>query len=208
MSRIREPKIVMNSKQLIETIKIHNGSIANIEYHNARFNRTQKELFNINNKIQLQNYITPPKDNQLYRCRVWYAKEIEKIEYIPYMPKEQRRFIVVESDIDYRYKYANRQALDELKTLHSTYDDIIIAKDGLLCDTTIANIAFFDGSSWYTPSKPLLKGTMRAFLLDKGNLKEKDIIIDDIKNYRGFAIMNAMIGFKIVNNFSIRTFNG
>jgi len=194
--------------QCIETIKIQNGSISNIEYHNERFNRTQRELYNLVQNIQLQNYITPPNDNVLYRCRIRYAKEIEKIEYIPYRPKEQRHFIVVESDIEYNYKYTNREAFDQLKALHSAYDDIIIAKDGMLCDTTIANIAFFDGKSWYTPQNPLLKGTMRAFLLDKGYLKEKDIIIDDIKNYRGFAIMNAMIGFKVVNNFSIRTFNG
>ena len=56
-------------------------------------------------------------------------------------------------------------------------DDILIVKNGLLTDTSIANIALYDGNDWYTPLHPLLKGTKRAELLDKGVLKEKEIKI-------------------------------
>lgn len=184
----------------IETIKVQNGIIESVEYHNERLNRTLKEIFNLDKGIDLQEYITPPNDLELYRCRVVYAQEIESVEFFPYTPKEQRTFKIIESSIEYGYKYANRELLNALKAQHLDVDDIIISKHGLLQDTTIANIAFFDGVVWWTPNVPLLRGTMRTQLLQKGNLQTKDIKSDEIDHYHGFAIMNAMVGFKVINN--------
>ena len=48
-------------------------------------------------------------------------------------------------------------------------------KNGRLTDTSYSNIALFDGNRWVTPAHPLLKGTMRQSLIDKGLLKEKGI---------------------------------
>jgi len=194
--------------QLIETIKIQNATLCNIEQHNVRLNRTRKELFALTSDIQLQEYITPPLDDRLYRCRVTYAKEIEKVEYIPYTPKEQRSFCIVESDTSYPYKYANREALDALKVGAQDCDDVIISHNGILSDTTIANIAFWDGFVWYTPKTPLLEGTMRAYLLENGKLETKEIKIEEIDRYCGFAIMNAMVGFKVIKNYTIRRESG
>jgi len=191
------------SMQCIETIKIQDQTISNIAYHNQRLNRTRQELFNCNTPIDLQEHITPPHDQQLYRCRINYDQKIQSIEYIPYTPREQRRFILAESDIVYDYKYANRDGLNALKAQHPHCDDIIITHHGVLKDTSIANIAFFDGKEWYTPKNPLLKGTMREYLLQTAILKEKTIKIDEIEEYHGFAVMNAMVGFKIINNPSI-----
>jgi len=84
-------------------------------------------------------------------------------------------------------------------------DEIIIEQNGYLTDTTIANIAFYDGERWITPAKPLLKGTMRAKLLDEGLLHEKEIKKEDLKNYSQVALINAMIGFKILNHVNIQT---
>ena len=86
---------------------------------------------------------------------------------------------------------------------YSAYDEIIIEKEGYLTDTTISNIAFYDGEKWVTPSHPLLPGTMRAKLLDEGFLHKKEIKKEDLKNYSQIALMNSMIGFKILNNFTI-----
>lgn len=114
----------------------------------------------------------------------------------------------MESDISYHYKYANREVLDALKSSVDDCDDIIIAHNGLLSDTTIANIAFWDGFVWYTPKTPLLEGTMRAYLLKNRKLTTKDIKIDEIDHYCGFAIMNAMVGFRVIKNYSIRRERG
>ena len=86
---------------------------------------------------------------------------------------------------------------------YSVYDEIIIEKGGYLTGTTISNIAFYDGERWLTPEHPLLPGTMRAKLLDEGFLHRKEIRKEDLKNYSQIALMNSMIGFKVLNNFTI-----
>jgi len=181
-------------KKLFETIKVENGKIFNLKWHNKRLNKSRLALFSETKEIFLENYLSPPPQG-LFRCRVVYQQEIESIEFIPYAPREFSSFKIVSSNIDYSYKYDDRKKLNAL--LEPSFDEIIIEKDGLLTDTSIANIAFYDGEDWFTPTTPLLEGTTRARLLDEGFLKLKNIKKENIKNYSYFALMNAMIGFQI-----------
>lgn len=82
-------------------------------------------------------------------------------------------------------------------------DDVIFLKDGLLTDTSIANIALYIDGVWLTPQKPLLQGTTRARLLEKKFLKEEKLTINSLKIAQKFAIMNALMGFKILENIRI-----
>jgi len=186
----------------IETIKILDGKVYNIEWHNRRFNQTRLDIFGLDNYINLIDYINPPS-NGLFRCRIVYDTDIISIEYIPYSPKINNSFKIVQSNIDYKYKYNNRDELNSLKESAKGYDEIIIEKNGLLTDTTIANIAFFDGNNWITPKTPLLRGTVREKLINIGFLIPKDINSDDLKHFSNFALMNAMIGFQIQKNITI-----
>jgi len=186
----------------IETIKILDGKVYNIEWHNRRFNQTRLDIFGLDKYINLIKYINPPPIG-LFRCRIVYDIDIISIEYIPYSPKINNTFKIVQSNIEYKYKYSNRDELNSLKDSANGYDDIIIEKNGLLTDTTIANIAFFDGSKWITPKTPLLRGTVREKLLNRGFLIQKDINSDDLKHFYNFALMNAMIGFQIQKNIII-----
>ena len=189
------------NKQLLETIKIEDGEVYNIEWHNRRCNKSRLELFGDEKRLNLQAFITPPKEG-LYRCRILYEKEVNSVEYIPYIPKIIKSFKIVKSDIDYAYKYSNREALTRLQ--QNAYDEIIIEKNGFLTDTSIANIAFYNGKAWLTPKYPLLEGTTRERLLSKNFLKLKNIQSQEIQSFSHFALMNAMIGFKIQNSITIR----
>ena len=188
------------SNLLFETIKIENGQIENIEWHNQRCNRSRTELFNAQAPLNLEAFITPPPTG-LYRCRLTYKHDIHSVEYLPYTPKVFHRFTIVKSQIDYAYKYDNREELNHLQKLYN--DEIIIEKDGLLTDTSIANIAFYNGQEWLTPKIPLLKGTMRAKLLHNSRLIPKNIKKEELQNFSHFALMNAMIGFQIQKNMNI-----
>ena len=192
----------MSNNLCLETIKIEDGQIYNIKWHNRRCNQTRLALFYQRKPIELQHYINPPQEG-LFRCRILYNQNIVSIEYIPYKAKDNQTFKIVQSDIEYSYKYANRELLDSLKKEFDTYDEIIVEKNGLLTDTTIANIAFYDGVSWITPKKPLLEGTMREKLLKSKFLIAKDIKSEDLIHFSNFALMNAMIGFQIQTNRTI-----
>ncbi len=191
----------MIKRELLETIKIEDGQVMNIEWHNRRCNKSRLELFDEKKLLNLEEFIEPPKKG-LYRCRILYDNEVNYVEYIPYSPKKITSFKIIQSNIDYKYKYSNREELNNL--LDNAYDEIIIEKNGFLTDTTIANIAFFDGKQWITPLKPLLEGTIRAKLLSEEFLILKNIKSKDIKSYSHFALMNAMIGFQIQKSINIK----
>jgi len=190
---------------LLETIRIEGGSIHNLPYHQARMDRSREALYHTFSSIDLRSELHIPEEKGIYRCRIVYGQEIESIEYLPYTPKTVRRLKIVSSEISYRYKYADRSQLDALLKDNPDYDEVIVEKNGLLTDTTIANIAFFKEGKWYTPKRPLLEGTMRAKFIDKGLLHPKEIRSDEINEYSHFALINAMIGFKILNDYSIES---
>ncbi len=183
---------------LLETIRIEDGVIHNLRYHQQRCNKSRQILFDSHDVLDLFSCIDAPKSG-LYRCRILYAEHLHSIEYIPYTPKEIHSLKIVSSEIEYSLKYANRDALNALLESNRDVDEVIIEKEGYLTDTTISNIAFFDGEQWVTPLTPLLEGTMRAKLIDEGFLHPKKIKREDLQNYSQVALMNAMIGFKILN---------
>jgi 4-amino-4-deoxychorismate lyase len=192
---------------LLETIKLKDGLISNLSYHQERCNKSREALYSSQNTLDLKNIIHPPKKG-LYRCRILYAEEVLSVEYIPYYSKPLRHIKIVSSSLDYSFKYANREALSSLLEKHSGIDEILIVKNGFITDTSIANIAFFTQGQWYTPTTPLLEGTQRQKLLDEGFLQVRDIKIKELNHYTQVALMNAMIGFCILTNIHIQDLEG
>lgn len=196
------PQIQSPLPLLLETIRIENGQIDNLSYHQARCDQSRQILFGSTDRLDLSSVIEAP-EHGLYRCRILYGISLHSIEYLPYSPKKITSLKIVPSDIDYSFKYADRKTLDALLLANKEVDEVIIEKNGYLTDTTIANIAFYDGSQWFTPEAPLLKGTMRAKLIEEGFLQTKHIKREDLGKYTQVALMNAMIGFKIINPVKI-----
>lgn len=181
-----------------ETIKCEDFEVFNLHYHNKRIAKT------IGLNIDLQEYIYPPT-NHLLRTKVIYSKNgIEKINYYKYTPKKIKILKIIEDDIiEYKYKYLQREAIDKLSAKQGIADEILIIKNGLLTDTSIANIALFIEDRWVTPKAPLLEGTTRTRLLEEEKIYEMDLTKDDLKSASKIALMNAMIGFKELEDYSI-----
>lgn len=180
--------------KLIETIQINRSIAQNIGYHNRRLNLARKELFDYTKGIDLQRYLHVPQvlADDLVRCRVTYQKDIEKIEYLPYMHKSIKRLKLVDApSISYAFKWENRQIFADLLQQHPDADEVIVIQQGKITDCTIANLAFWDGKQWFTPSTPLLKGTKRAQLLKQKKLQEKSIGVEDIHQYQKVCLINA-----------------
>ena len=94
------------------------------------------------------------------------------------------------------YRELTGQELEALRALRGNQDDVLIVRNNLLTDTSIANVALEKEGVWYTPRTPLLKGTKRALLLEQGVLTECDIPSDEISSYSHIALFNAMIDFQ------------
>ncbi len=188
---------------LFETIKVFDKKAFNLKFHQIRMQKSLKKFLKTEKYFDLEKIINPP-DEKFYRCKIIYSsKRIESVSFFPYKPKKIESFKLIESDIVYNYKFLNRSEIDSLFKRRENADEIIIVKNGKITDTSIANIAFFDGNRWITPREPLLKGTMRAKLLENKKIFLEDIYIDELKFMKKLAIMNALIGFRVVENFRV-----
>lgn len=184
---------------LLETIRCNLGEALHLSYHQQRLERSLKQL-GYTTRYDLHTLISPP-DDALYRCRFLYDSLQYSVEFIPYTPRPVISLKLVYDDtIEYPLKYSNRENLNTLYELRGECDDVLIVKNGLLSDTTIANIALKIDDRWYTPEYPLLEGTTRARLLDEGFLRTAPLSISDLSKADSVAIMNAMVGFLEVEN--------
>lgn len=183
---------------LFETIKIENRLPVNIYFHNERLNKSRKELFGINNFMDIKKAIDVPDNlgNGIYKCKLVYSRGINRVEFIEYKMREINKLIAVtDNEIEYKYKYLNRSALKKLleKHISSFNEEILIIKNGFITDTSFSNIIFFDGTKWFTPANPLLRGTQREKLLSDKFLVESEIKLSDLRFFKQFKLINAMI---------------
>lgn len=181
--------------QLFETIKCADGRLENLEFHQPRFSHARKLKFDAEDEISLEQQIEVPDfaRNGIFRCRVIYGKQIEKIEFIPHVYRVVNSLqLVVDNNIDYNFKYADRKNLEQLFEKRGECDDIIIVKNGLITDSFTANLVFFDGKKWWTPDAPLLSGTQRAQLLEAGNITATRITQNDLHHFQKAGLINAM----------------
>lgn len=189
----------MESIKYFETIKCEDFEVFNLDYHQKRVANT------IGLNINLQEYINPISE-ELLRCKLIYDENgVVDVLYFPYKKREIKSFkIIFDNEIEYSKKYLNRAKLDELYEKRDDCDEVIIIKNGIVTDTTIANIAIFYENFWITSKNCLLGGTTRARLLEEKKLLEKDITLDMLKNASKVALMNAMIGFDEIKDFKIK----
>ncbi|MCB0593264.1 MAG: aminotransferase class IV [Lewinellaceae bacterium] len=183
-------------KLLLETIRCEGGHLQNLEWHQERVTRSCRDLFlHYSYSINLQDIKVPPEAEEgLYKCRVLYDMHIKKVEFTPYSIRPLKKLRLVLADgLDYSYKYAGRAKIMALLGRRGAADDILMVKNGLITDTSYANVALFDGARWVTPAAPLLPGTRRAALLAGGRLSSANIPPQSISEFQEIRLFNAMM---------------
>ncbi len=181
---------------LFETIKVKSYILKNIDYHNARVNQSRKDLFGALDLWDLRRLIEQPSLNteQVYRCKFIYGIKFQSVEFIPYSIKPLKSLKLIKVDnIDYSYKYLDRTILDNLKRSSPETDDVIFVIDNKISDCNYANLVFFDGEKWITPSTPLLKGIKRQYYIDEKIIIERVVEVRDLNRFSKMKIINAMI---------------
>ena len=184
---------------------VDDDNIVNLYYHNRRLNATLHHISYLNERVEIEKYVYPLIEKMKkespgikisnYKARLLYDKDgVIDVTLSPYKIREVRTLKCVICDqIEYPYKSADRAKLNELFAMRSDCDDIIIIKDGMVTDTSICNVAFWDGKRWFTPQYPLLKGIRRETLLEGHVIKEENIPLSTIKRYSKICLFNAMI---------------
>lgn len=184
---------------LFETIKVKDRQFFNLDFHNARMNDARKKLYNCTDLIDLNKVLYLPKSvgPQIHKCKVIYEKDIVSIHFQPYHFREIKTLKVVhDDDINYGVKSIDRTHLNQLFQKRESCDDVLIIKNNNITDTSYANIIFFDGKRWVTPSSSLLKGTKRAKLLKEKEIIEKNITIEMLPDFQKAKLINAMMNIE------------
>lgn len=178
----------------LETLLAREGACPWLRWHQQRLERTCRAA-GIKKRYRLETLVRPPSSG-VYRCRVFYGADEAVVEYIPYAGRRIDTLRLIEDDrIEYRYKSADRGALDALYRRRGKADDVLIVRHGLVTDTTVANTAFYIDGVWRTPAAPLLEGTARARLLHEGLLECAALSPVDVLKAEKVAVMNALSGF-------------
>ncbi len=185
--------------RFIETIKLLDGNFYNLDYHQGRMDHTMLQFFGHKGDIRLAHFLTQQsfQESGLFKCRIVYDKTILSVEFLPYTIKPVRSLKVVHAhSIEYAYKFEARDQLLELYNQRGLQDEIIIVENNLIMDASYANLVFFDGATWITPTSYLLNGTMRQILIDQRKIKTAQISLSDITNFEKVKLINSMLGFE------------
>lgn len=181
--------------QLLETIRIENFTAGNLKFHQQRMNYAARKLWDseapdIAKYIEYQTLPGPG----VYKCSIFYENNLIGATFTPYMVRPVQSLKLIQADsLDYDIKYADRSAIDALFAQRGDADDVLFLRNGLISDTSYANVALLKGNQWYTPAKPLLNGTMRQYLIKTGILKPADIATEELNQYSKIRLINAMM---------------
>ncbi len=177
-----------------EAIKLKDGILYNLAYHQRRVDRTLQYFYGTAIDLSvLQHRIPADKQTGLYKCRVVYGDRLLVVECIPYsFRKISNVCIVRDNEIEYGYKFADRSRLNALLE-RSGCDEMILVKNNRVADSSAANLVFMSDAGLFTPEHCLLPGTKRQYLLDKGIIRTKDIRLEDITSFNRVFFINALI---------------
>lgn len=183
--------------QFIESIKVEDQKIFLTELHQKRMNDTFSN-FGKECKIDIQSLFLNLEHDEdgLYKFRIEYDLENNfKTQIVPYAISEHEDFeLVIDNEIDYTFKSADRTQFRKLKN-DSGAAEIIIIKENQITDTTYSNLLFLKDKTWFTPKTYLLNGVMRQSLLASKKIKETEITLNNIKEFSHFQLINALNDF-------------
>lgn len=183
--------------RFIESIKVEDQNIFLKELHQKRMNDTFSNFGKVC-KIDIYNLFLNLEHDEdgLYKFRIEYDLENNfKTQIIPYAISELGDFeLVIDNEIDYSFKSADRTQLQKMKD-KSHADEIIIVKNNQITDTSYSNLLFLKDKTWFTPKSYLLNGVMRQNLLQLKEIQEIEITLDNIKEFTHFQLINALNDF-------------
>ncbi|MDD2284007.1 MAG: aminotransferase class IV [Paludibacter sp.] len=185
--------------RFLESIKLKDGVFFRLKYHQERVNHCFQLFFPGRGVPDLSSFLQQqdvPKAG-LFKCRILYDEQgFIQPEIMPYQMRTVKSLKLVDTSLEaMAYKSTDRSVYEQLFAQRGDCDDVILVRNGLLTDTSFANIALFDGKQWVTPRLPVLYGTNRSYLLEKGLIVEKDIKAENLHLYQKIRLFNALIEF-------------
>ncbi len=181
---------------LFETIRLENGTVSNLQYHQKRLCYAYGEMFGTGCPFDLEKILmkTYKPEGGVHKIRFLYNQNNFIVEILPYKTRKISNLrMVFTQGLDYHLKFTDRTPIENLLRQKGFCDDILIVDNGLVKEISFANVAFYDGKDWFTPSGPLLQGTALQRYLDEKKLIPVEIRPYELGKYRCIKFFNAML---------------
>ena len=150
--------------------------------------------------LEVESYLTKQTllPSTTYRLTLEYdLTKIRAIRLIPYQRRSisKLRLVQLPEDFDYSYKYADRCFFDRVKaTLPDDEEPLFVRQDGTITDTSFTNVLMETEDGYFTPARPLLRGTQRESLLRRGLIAEHDhLTLTHLTHARSLLLINALL---------------
>lgn len=194
-SRFLESKPV--EFELFETMLIEDGEVFLLERHLERL-RKSAAYFGFKNPLDLDLKI--PSETAKLKLNLRKDGRIEtEITEVPDL-RGSKRVALASAPVDSSnrflfHKTTRRDFYTEQLAQRPDCDDIIFWNErGEITESTIANVVVQIAGQMFTPpvNCGLLSGTFRAYLLEKGEIEERVITIDELKNAEELYLINSV----------------
>lgn len=201
-----------SSLSFIETFMVRGGELQAGDLHQERMLRTLTDfgaeasqpilqsLLSATPWLEVESYLTKQAllPSTTYRLTLEYdLTKIRAIRLIPYQRRSisKLRLVQLPEDFDYSYKYADRCFFDRVKaTLPDDEEPIFVRQDGTITDTSFTNVLMETEDGYFTPARPLLRGTQRESLLRRGLIAEHDhLTLTHLTHARSLLLINALL---------------
>ena len=201
-----------SSLSFIETFMVRGGELQAGDLHQERILRTLTDfgaeasqpilqsLLSATPWLEVESYLTKQAllPSTTYRLTLEYdLTKIRAIRLIPYQRRSisKLRLVQLPEDFDYSYKYADRCFFDRVKaTLPDDEEPLFVRQDGTITDTSFTNVLMETEDGYFTPARPLLKGTQRESLLRRGLIAEHDhLTLTHLTHARSLLLINALL---------------
>ncbi len=200
---------------LFETVLFENGKILFLEEHLERLKLSAEFfLFNFkerNIRKSFDDKIVELEHGKKYKIKInlnkWGKIKIEtsELESVP----TNIKIVVSENKINSQNKFqyfktTNRRLYDAKYQKYSAkgfFDVIFLNEKNEVAEGSITNIFIRKGNSWFTPplTSGILNGIYRSYLLNKNDIKEKEIYLEDLLKADEIKLVNSVRGEIRVN---------
>lgn len=182
---------------LLETFCLLDGELLHLPYHAARLEWSLGQEYPI---TPFADTIYKEADRLgatkgKWRASVTYDLEgIKSIRLVQYQLPQIAGFRLIDIEENfYAKKWADRSRLEQYKVLLPQGIEPIFVLNSQITDTSFTNILLERDSKLYTPSAPLLRGTKREQLLEKGAILPIPLPQKELHTYEQIHLINAML---------------
>ncbi|MFN8281109.1 MAG: aminotransferase class IV [Saprospiraceae bacterium] len=176
----------------IETIRLIDGRFRNVEFHNERVRNTFMKFYPQHEPHDLKVIISQLGGKSNGRVKVLYNSERLYFSISPIFNLKTTHYHLLESPrLRYDFKFYDRLSLVHVQR-NDRYIEPVFCRNGMITDTSRANLIFREGSKWYTPDTFLLNGSMRQSLLSLGYIQSTPIHKSELYRFNGFKPINAL----------------